>query len=74
MSALDGGTVATAVVPTADGPCAAPSVSITAIALPPRALPGSGRYHVLLVLADQGIPGAVARDIVLKMGGSIRRE
>jgi hypothetical protein len=78
VSVLDGGTIATAVtttvVPTADGPCAAPSVSITAIALPPRALPGSGRYHVLLVLADQGIPGAVARDIVLKMGGSIRRE
>ncbi|MFC9253602.1 hypothetical protein [Amycolatopsis thailandensis] len=75
---LDGGATATAVtttvVPAPDGPCPAPSVAITAIALPLRALPGSGRYHVLLVLADQGIPDAVARDIVLKMGGTIRRE
>ncbi|WP_037313840.1 hypothetical protein [Amycolatopsis orientalis] len=78
VTVLDGGTIATAVtttvVPTSDDPCPAPSVAITAIALPLRALPGSGRYHVLLVLADQGIPGAIARDIVLKMGGSIRRE
>ncbi|MEV6911521.1 hypothetical protein [Amycolatopsis sp. NPDC051071] len=75
---FEGGAIATAVtttvVPTADGPCAAHSVAITAIALPLRALPGSGRYHVLLVLADQEIPGAIARDIVLKMGESIRRE
>ncbi|MFC3456579.1 hypothetical protein [Amycolatopsis speibonae] len=75
---LEGDTTATAVtttvVPAADGPCPAPSVAITAIALPLRALPGSGRYHVLLVLADQEIPDAVARDIVLKMGESIRRE
>lgn len=66
--------VTTTVVPAAEGPCAAPSVTITAIALPLRALPGSGRYHLLLVLADQEIPDAIARDIVLKMGGSIRRE
>ncbi|GAB3729980.1 hypothetical protein GCM10027598_51830 [Amycolatopsis oliviviridis] len=75
---LDGGTTATAVtttvVPASDGPCPAPSVAITAIALPLRAVPGSGRYHVLLVLADQETPDAVARDIVLKMGESIRRE
>ncbi|MEU8415220.1 hypothetical protein AB0C24_20750 [Amycolatopsis japonica] len=75
---LDGGTTATAVtttvVPAPDGPCPAPSVAITAIALPLRALPGSGRYHVLLVLADQGIPGAIASGVVLKMGESIRRE
>lgn len=75
---LDGGTTATAVttsvVPAPGGPCPAPSVAITAIALPPRTLPGSGRYHVLLVLADQEIPGAIARDVVLKMGESIRRE
>ncbi|WP_181775815.1 hypothetical protein [Amycolatopsis pittospori] len=78
VTVFEGGAIATAVtttvVPTAEGPCSAPSVSITAIALPLRALPGSGRYHVLLVLADQEIPDAVARDVVLKMGGSIRRE
>ncbi|EMD27814.1 hypothetical protein [Amycolatopsis azurea] len=78
VTMLDGGATATAVtttvVPAADAPCPAPSVAITAIALPLRALPGSGRYHVLLVLADQGIPDAVARDIVLKMGATIRRE
>lgn len=66
--------VTTTVVPTTEGPCAAPSVAITAIALPLRALPGSGRYHLLLVLADQQIPGEIARDVVLKMGESIRRE
>ncbi|OXM43091.1 hypothetical protein [Amycolatopsis alba] len=75
---LEGGTTATAVtttvVPAPDAPCPAPSVAITAIALPLRAVPGSGRYHVLLVQADQEIPDAVARDIVLKMGESIRRE
>ncbi len=74
---FEGGAIATAVttiVVPAAGPCAAPSVAITAIALPLRALPGSGRYHVLLVLADQDIPDAMARDVVLKMGGSIRRE
>ncbi|RSM63543.1 hypothetical protein DMH03_16350 [Amycolatopsis sp. WAC 01376] len=75
---LDGGTTAnavtTTVVPAPDGPCPAPSVAITAIALPLDALPGSGRYHVLLVLADQEISGQVARDVVLKMGESIRRE
>ncbi|WP_410662870.1 hypothetical protein [Amycolatopsis sp. lyj-84] len=78
VTVLDGGTIATSVtttvVPAADGPCSAPSVAITAIALPLSALPGSGRYHVLLVLADQEIPDPVARDIVLKMGESIRRE
>ncbi|MEV7552549.1 hypothetical protein AB0N89_23305 [Amycolatopsis sp. NPDC089917] len=78
VTMLDGGATATAVtttvVPAPNGPCPAPSVAITAIALPLRALPGSGRYHVLLVLADQGIPDAVARDIVLKMGETIRRE
>ncbi|MBB5851692.1 hypothetical protein ACFQ05_00295 [Amycolatopsis umgeniensis] len=78
VTVLESGTIATSVtttvVPTADGPCSAPSVAITAIALPLRALPGSGRYHVLLVLADQEIPDAIARDIVLKMGESIRRE
>ncbi|MFD6068122.1 MULTISPECIES: hypothetical protein [Amycolatopsis] len=75
---LDGGATATAVtttvVPAPGGPCPAPSVAITAIALPLRALPGSGRYHVLLVLADQEIPGAIASGVVLKMGESIRRE
>ncbi|WP_409490348.1 hypothetical protein [Amycolatopsis sp. cmx-11-12] len=78
VTVLEGGMIATAVtttvLPTASGRCPAPSVAITAIALPLRALPGSGRYHVLLVLADQEIDGAVARDIVLKMGESIRRE
>jgi hypothetical protein len=78
LTVLDGTVAATAVtttvVPTAEGPCTAPSVAITAIALPLRALPGSGRYHILLVLADQEIPDEIARDIVLKMGGSIRRE
>ncbi|KFU80513.1 hypothetical protein SAMN04489729_7500 [Amycolatopsis lurida] len=75
---LDGGTTATAVtttvVPAPGGPCPAPSVAITAIALPLSALPGSGRYHVLLILADQEIPGAIASGVVLKMGESIRRE
>jgi len=37
-------------------------------------LPGSGRYHVPLVLPDQETPGPVARDVVLKTGESIRRE
>ncbi|MEU3621808.1 hypothetical protein BS329_02140 [Amycolatopsis coloradensis] len=78
VTVLEGAMIATAVtttvLPTANGRCPAPSVAVTAIALPLRALPGSGRYHVLLVLADQEIPGAVARDIVLKMGESIRRE
>jgi hypothetical protein len=75
---MDGTVVATSVtttvVPAEPGPCDAPSVAITAIALPLRAaLPGSGRYHVFLVLADQEVPEAIATDVVLKMGGTIRR-
>ncbi len=78
LTVFDGNTIATAVtttvVPTAEGPCTASSVAITAIALPLRALPGSARYHILLVLADQAIPDAIATEVVLKMGESIRRE
>ncbi|MEC3980778.1 hypothetical protein [Amycolatopsis sp. H20-H5] len=66
--------VTTTVTPADSGPCGASSVTITAVALPLRLDSAAGRYHVFLVLADQGFPEAVTTDLVLKIAGSIRRE
>jgi hypothetical protein len=65
--------VTTTVIPADPGPCGSPEVAVTAVALPLRMDSGAGRYHVFLVLADQGVSEAVTAELVLKIAQTIRR-
>jgi len=65
--------VTATVRPAEPSACGPPSVTITAVALPLRVDPGSGQYHVHVMLADQEVDDAVAPEVQNEIIGTIRR-